>query len=140
MAKTKIQDWKARKRHEGVTLPSGMEVTIEVPNLFEMLRGGSVPNNLVKMASKAQATPGGADGLSVEQVKESTDFLRWLVSITVKEPEITEEDVPDIPMEDLDMILSFAMRDDDVDAVGHQLSGMETSEKWRKFRYGRFTD
>jgi hypothetical protein len=52
----------------------------------------------------------------------------------VAEPDITPEDVPDLPVLDRDMILEFALRQRDTDAVGHQLYGLEKLDSWVRFR------
>lgn len=134
-----LNKWKQKKTGD-ITLPSGVNVKIEIPDLPEMLREGTVPNELVKFAVEAEKGLQGdaiEDEFNLEKVKEATDFMRWVVSVTVKEPVLTPEDVPELPALDTDMILEFAMRRRQVDAVGHQLFGMETIDKWRKFHFER---
>jgi hypothetical protein len=128
-----VNRWKALGKPQPITLPSGIEVKIKVPDLAEMLRAGEVPNELIKVAAEARddIAPGGFD---MEKVKEATDFMRFLVAATVAEPDITPEDVPDLPVLDRDMILEFALRQRDTDAVGHQLYGLEKLDSWVRFR------
>lgn len=139
MPESNVAKWKKNRVHPDITLPSGQKVSIQVPNLPEMLRNGEVPNPLVKYAQDAANELSGlsAEEFSMEKLKEATDFLRWLVSATVKEPELTPEDVPELPAEDVDMIVEFAMRGRDTDALGHHLAGLEKLPAWRQFRYER---
>lgn len=136
MPQSKVDNWKSKKRHK-VTLNTGTEVTIEIPNLPEFLREGTVPNHLVKFAvEQAETLADPTQEFDPEKIKEATDFQRWVVSITVKDPELKPEDVPGLPAEDVDMITEFAMRGRDTDAIGHQLSGLERLPEWRRFRRG----
>jgi hypothetical protein len=57
MAATSKSKWKAAKAHE-VTLPSGAEVKIELPDLAKMIKGGQVPNELLDVATKVGAGKG----------------------------------------------------------------------------------
>lgn len=124
--------WKARRRHT-VTLPSGFEAEIEVPNLPLLVKTGQLPNALV-----AEALGTVQSGkLTVEAISEQSDFYSKLVVATVKEPEITEDDVtgPDpLPFEDVEMLVEIATRQRDLDALGHHIGGLHTSKAWRTFR------
>lgn len=136
-AADKVGAWKKKRLTGGhITLPSGTEVRIEIPNISEMLRANQVPNPLVKFAVDAQDALQDMS-MDMEKIKEATDFMRWMVSVTVKEPELTPDDVPELPVEDTDMILEFAMRQRDTDTVGHQLHGLETVSAWQNFRRRR---
>lgn len=136
MSVQKVTNWKKSKVHEGITLPSGTKVSIEIPNLPEFLRAGKVPNDLVKFANDAQEQLQDlVSEFSMEKIKEATDFMRWLTSVTVVEPKIEPEDVPELPTEDVDMVLEFAMRRRDTDEIGHHLAGLEKVDEWNKFRY-----
>ncbi len=132
--------WKSKKRISGITLPSGEVVDIELPLIPEMLRAGTVPNELVSFATKTQENIGGVDSVDIEEIKEATEFMRWLVSETVKSPAIEPDDVPELPASDVDMLLEFALRQRDTDAIGHHLHGLEKVSAWRNFRYGRLGD
>lgn len=125
--------WKRKGQAQEVTLPSGEKVKIKPPDVPEMLREGQVPNELIASVREAQddTAPGGFDP---EKIKEATDYMRWLVSVTVTEPKLAPEDVPELPVLDRDMILEFALRQRDTDAIGHQLYGMEKVADWRRFR------
>ena len=140
MPASKIDQWKKRREAGGrITLPSGTEVRIEVPNVMDMLAQGAVPNELVKYATDAaEAIQAGVVESDIEKIKEHVGFLHWVVATTVKEPEgLTPEDVSQLPTEDADMLLEFAMRQRVVDDLGHHVYGMETNAAWRKFHLGR---
>jgi hypothetical protein len=137
---SKIDSWK-RKRQAGghVTLPSGTEVRIEVPDIMDMLGAGTVPNELVKFAVEASESMAlGAMDLDAEKFKEAANFKRWVIATTVKEPDGVEpDDIPALPTEDADMLFEFAMRQRDTDALGKHLHGLEKVAEWRQFRLGR---
>lgn len=125
--------WKDSKRHD-VVLPSAMEVTIQIPNLLEMLRGGDIPNALVKFATKTVKKMNEDKAPTLEELRESSDFMRFLVVTTVKDPELTPEDVPDLPAEDVDMVLEFATRQRDLDALNRHIGGLHKIEDFYNFR------
>lgn len=122
--------WKKNAVHEGITLPSGTIVSIKIPNLPAMLKAGQLPNDLIEVATKA-ATEGKVPDDLLEKVEE---YNRFLVAATVVSPAITEDDVADLPPEDIEMLVSFATRQRDLDAVGHHLAGLETVDSFRRFR------
>ncbi len=131
-----VSRWKKLGEPQEITLPSGTKVKIKIPDVPEMLRAGEVPNELIAQVNEARddVAPGGFD---MEKVKEATDYMRWLISATVKDPVITPDDVPELPVLDRDMILEFALRQRDKDVVGHQLYGMEKVAAFRQFREER---
>lgn len=122
-------DWKKARQHD-ITLPSGIEVSIIIPNLPLMVKTGQIPNDLLDAAlgaiQKQEVTP--------ELIKEQSDFFHLLVLTMVKEPEITEEDIPELPYEDIELLVEIGTRQRDIDAVGNQIAGLHKSEDWRKFR------
>lgn len=123
--------WKKAKRHI-VTLPSGTTVAIELPDLPALVKAGSIPNELVDIAI------GVAQGRKVtrDDIEEQADFYNKLAAFTVKEPEVAEAEFAngDLPFEDKEMLVEFATRQRDLDAVGHHLAGLETVKEFRKFR------
>lgn len=130
---SKLADWKSRKVQK-VTLPSGFEAEIEVPDLVQMIQAGEVPNRLIKAANDSQkiiSDPTEAD--VVERMKEQHEFAAFLLAHMVKAPAITVEDYNDLPALDKDMLMSFATRATDVDAVGNQIGGLHTDKRWRRF-------
>jgi hypothetical protein len=127
--KTNIESWKSRKRHT-VTLQSGAVVEIEIPNLPLLIKTGRIPNHLIEVAVKAQT----ATRITKEDVEDQYEFYRQLVALTVVEPELTADDVDSLPFEDVEMLVEFATRARDIDAVGHHLGGLETVDSFRDLR------
>lgn len=121
--------WKSAKRHK-ITLPSGFEVEIEIPNLPLLIKTGHFPNDLIDAALGAIKR----DEITPELINQQSDFYHKLVALTVKFPEITEEDVPELPYEDIELIAEIATRNRDLDAVGHHIAGLHKSAAWRSFR------
>lgn len=128
-AKKTADTWKSAKRHP-VTLPSSFEVEIEIPNLPSLVKSGQLPNELVAEALNTINT----GRLTPEVIANEAEFYNKLVALTVKEPEVTEADVPELPFEDVVLIVELATRQRDLDAVGHHIGGLERSAEWRKFR------
>lgn len=128
MATSKAQ-WIKNRTHD-ITLPSGTEVQIELPNLGEMIKGGELSNKLVQIATKKI----NREDINVDLISQLADFNRFLVAKTVVNPKVEETDVPSLPPEDIDLIVALANRERDVDAVGHQLAGLESDAAFRKFR------
>lgn len=124
-----LAGWKKAKRH-AVKLPSGFEVEIEVPNLPLMIKAGTIPNHLLDAALGAIER----QQITTELIKEQADFFELLVSTMVKEPELTAEDVREIPFEDVELLVEIGTRQRDVDAVGNHIGGLHTSKEWRQFR------
>jgi len=135
MTKTTKTAWFKAKRHEGVTLPSGTVVTVEIPNLSLMLKTGQLPNALVEAAVTQQnAAAKGDASITREMIEEQWDYYAFLVSKTVVEPSITPEEVAEIPAEDIEMLVEIATRQRDMDAVYRHLSGLDTQDSFRQFR------
>jgi hypothetical protein len=123
--------WKKRAVHENVQLPSGQVVSLKLPNLAQLLKAGAIPNDLVEATiTFAREQP----EISREVVEQEADFLEWLIPAMIVEPEVTSEDVPELPSEDLQMLAQFAARNIDQDAVGNHLGGLHTNRDWRRFR------
>lgn len=125
-------DWKKAKRHYP-TLPSGVTVGIELPDLPELVKSGAIPNELVDTAI---AVASGRKPTR-DDIVQQADFYNKLCSLTVVEPsDITEADFAsgDFPFEDKEMLVEFATRQRDLDAVGHHLGGLEKVKDFRNFR------
>lgn len=131
MAESKVTTWKKNKQHK-ITLPSSTEVTIALPNLPMLIKTGQIPNSLLDTVVKAQTDPNFT--ITPEMLAEQADYTAMIVAKTVVDPEITAEDVAELPYEDVEMIMDFAMRNRDLDAVGHHLSGLEQVGSFRRFR------
>jgi hypothetical protein len=56
------------------------------------------------------------------------------VILTVVEPKITIDDVPELPYEDIEMLAELATRQRDLDAVGNHIGGLHEVEAFRTFR------
>lgn len=132
MARDK-EAWKAGKRHT-ITLASSAEVDIVLPNLIELLAGGEVPNELVQFATKTQKSIDKGESVDIDQLKQSAAFVRFLVARTVVDPVVSEDEVPELPAEDVDMLLEFATRQRDLDALYHHIGGLHKQEDFRNFR------
>ena len=133
--KPTLAGWKSKARHY-ITLQSGFVVGIEIPNLPLLVKTGQLPNELVTHALDTIKT----GAMTPELVAEQSEFYDKLVAATVKEPELTEEDVHTLPYEDVELIVEIATRQRDVDAVGHHIAGLHTSREWRKFRGLDYSD
>jgi hypothetical protein len=127
--KTTKAAWKKAKRHD-ITLPSGTEVSIEIPNLPLLIKTGHFPNELIDAALGAVKR----DTITPELINQQSDFYHELVALTVKVPEISVEDVLELPYEDVELIVELATRNRDVDALGHHIAGLHKVSDWRKFR------
>jgi len=133
--KTTKTSWKKAAVHEDVTLPSGTVVSIKLPNLSLMLKTGNIPNSLVEAAVEMQnATSRGTAEITQEMIEQQWDYYSFLVSKTVVEPAITQEEVVDIPAEDVEMLVEFATRQRDIDAVYRHIAGLDKMESFRRFR------
>lgn len=130
--KTTKTSWKKAAVHEGVTLPSGTVVSIKLPNLPLMMKTGQIPNSLISAAVSQENT--GTPDISPEMIEQQWEFFAFLVSKTVVEPAVTEEEVADLPVEDIEMIVEFATRQRDIDAVYAHIGGIDKLESFQKFR------
>jgi hypothetical protein len=135
-AVTSPSGWKKAGTHV-IRLHSGAYVKIRIPDLPTLIEAGHIPNNLLDVAL---AIAGGQQPKEVNKdlIMQSAEFTDLMVAKTVIEPRIgpgdDEIDVKDVPVEDKQLIVEIATRQRDVDAEGHYLSGLETSEKFRRFR------
>lgn len=131
--KTK-EAWFGRAEHSGVTLPSGAVVSINLPNLSQLLKAGDIPNPLADAAIEFENAK--EQKVTKERVVESFDFVCWILPRTVVTPAINQEDVEQgkVPSEDVDMLCGFIARTLDMDAIGHHLGGLETNRGFRRFR------
>ena len=132
--KTTAKSWKANAVHPDITLPSGAVVDIKLPNLASFVKAGALPATLLQATQKVAQASRAGETIPAELYEEMETFNTFLVTHTVVSPEITEEDVPELPPEDVEMLVGFATRRIEFDAVGHHLAGLETIESFRKFR------
>lgn len=131
--------WKKAKTHT-VTLPSGVDVEIQIPNLAKMAKGGELPNDLIKHAAPATANSGEepeelTEDQRVKNLTTLAEFQSWLVSVMLVDPKLSPDEVLDVvPTPDLEVLVELASRRRDMDVVGHHIGGLEGSADFRKFR------
>ncbi len=130
MSTTTLAAWKKAGIHT-ITLATGIEVDIKLPNLPELVSAGEFPNHLVEVAINVAS---GESKVTAEEIKAQAEFYRELVSKTLVAPKLTPEEVKDVPFEDIELIAAIATRQRDVDALGEHIAGLDKSEQWRKFR------
>lgn len=128
---TSIEGWKGNRDHL-VVLPSSTVVKIRIPDLPALVETGTIPQHLLDEA--ASAAKGVAPKPTREAIAQEREFVDLLVTIAVVEPKLAPEDLAEIPYEDKDKIVSIACRIHDVDAEGNHISGLDKSEKFRRFR------
>lgn len=146
MASVSKSQWGKKGTHP-VTLPSGAEVDIRIPDLSRMAQQGTLDNELLKDATPPpdpnaeyladEPPPAKTPEERKAALAELGKFNAWLVSITVVSPKVTPEEAADpeiVPTEDLEVLVEFATRRRDVDVVGHHIGGLETNAAWRTFR------
>lgn len=126
-----LASWKKAKTHP-VTLNSGAVVEIQIPDLPSLVKTGTIPNELVDIAI------GVASGAKItkEDIVKQADFYNKLCALTVVSPVVTEEQFASdvLPFEDKEMIVEFATRQRDLDAIGHHIGGLEKVKDFRTFR------
>lgn len=127
-----LSDWKKNKTHT-VTLPSGTAVEIQIPDLPGLVKAGTIPNELVEVAI---AVSEGEKKVTRDDIIKQSDFYNALAALTVTKPTVTEEDFSNgaLPFEDKEMIVEFATRQRDIDAIGHHIGGLEKVRDWKSFR------
>jgi hypothetical protein len=123
-----------------VTLPSGVEVEIRIPDLPAMAKAGELDNELLAYAvPSAPKLDAPDEEPTPEQKKENlaklNDFHNWLVSISVVSPKLTPEEVATtVPTPDKEVLVELASRRRDMDVTGHHIGGLEASAEFREFR------
>lgn len=133
---TTLAAWKKAAVHD-ITLSSGVEVKIKLPNLPELVASGDFPNHLVEVAISVAS---GETKVTAEEVKAQAEFFREVVSRTLVEPALTVDDVKELPFEDVELLAAIATRQRDVDALGHHIAGLDKSDDWRRFRGIEYLD
>lgn len=121
--------WKSAKYHK-VMCPSGVEVTIVIPNLPALIKSGRIPNQLLDAAIGS----GPDTEITKEMVEQQADFYNYLISITVTEPTVEPHEVADLPYEDVEMLASLALRQRDVDAAYRHIGGLDSIPSFRRAR------
>jgi hypothetical protein len=132
---TTLSQWKKAKVHD-VILPSGVEVKITLPDIPALIETGHLPQNFLDAAlaaikvaqSEEDHTP------TPEELAEQRKFTNKMISMTVVDPKLREEDVEELPVQDRQMIMEFAMRQRDMDAAIRNIGGLEKYETFREVR------
>jgi hypothetical protein len=154
-AVTSKDAWEALGIHT-ITLPSGAVVDIRIPDLSLLLAGDAVPEQLrgaalqeivtafssAKGDEEARAAEAmGKLATDPEGLNQLVDLYRWLVTVTLVDPVITEEELRTrkFPSEDLTMITEFAGRRRLMDARGVTL-GIEPIDRWDLWRQAHVCD
>lgn len=136
-AATSVEAWEEKRVHKGVTLPSGTVVDIKLPDLPAMAKAGDIPNELLEASAQLQKAIADEDRstMTTETLVNLEEFMEFLLPEMVVAPPITPEDVKDrLPSEDKELLVQFAQRARDLDAVGRHLAGLEQLAEWRRFR------
>lgn len=131
-----VDAWADLASHS-VVCPTGARVTIKIPDLAGIIEGGELPQNLLDAALAAAGSQTDDDKkkkVTVEDIKRDRQFTHFLVAKTLVAPSVTPEQAERIPVEDKEMIAAIALRLRDLDAEGSHISGLEKSEKFRRFR------
>ncbi len=129
---TSIAAWKKAAVHYPLC-PSGVRVGIRVPDLPKMIEAGDIPQHLLEVAIGV-AVSGETVKPTVELITQQREFTDILVKLVVVDPPLKETDLPDVPYEDKEFLVSLATRQRDVDAEGEHIGGLSTSERFRRFR------
>lgn len=118
-----LADWRKAAAHT-IQLPSSTWVKIRIPDLSTLVARNLVPDTLKRIAAQAflrdvKLETGVEEApLNIETLGQLADLNYWLVSWMLVEPEVSAEDVRDLPAEDLELLVSIAQRETDVDARG----------------------
>ncbi|HXG70659.1 MAG TPA: hypothetical protein VNJ04_08625 [Gemmatimonadaceae bacterium] len=141
----RAREW-AKKAVHRITLDSGMEVDVRLPDLAILIEGDALPDRLRGVAaqmwsegSAAAVTKLDEDGkpqIDVEVVKGLAQLRRHMAAICLVDPAMTADELSSagIPAEDIDLLASIAMRERDTDARGVKLGVMPLSrfDTWRQ--------
>jgi len=135
-AASTVAAWEKNRTHKGVTLPSGTVVDIQLPDLPTLAKAGEIPNELLEAAGTLQKAidEGDRSDVTVETLANIATFMEFLLPQMILKPKITTEDVGKLPPEDKELLVAFAQRARDIDAVGRHLAGLEQLAEWRRFR------
>lgn len=134
----RAKEWAAKAVHP-ITLESGMEVDVRLPDLAILIEGDALPERLRTVAAElwqtgAPALMGDQDEtgkakLDMEMVKGLAQLRRHLAAMCLVDPALSADELlsSGIPAEDIDLLASIAMRERDTDARGVKLGVMPLS-------------
>lgn len=138
-ASDRAKEWAAKAVHH-ITLESGMEVDVRLPDLAILIEGDALPERLRTVAAQiwsegaAQLVSGGGEdgsppGLDLENVKALSGLRRALAAMCLVDPALSADELlsSGIPAEDIDLLAAIAMRERDTDARGVKLGVMPLS-------------
>lgn len=108
---TDVSTWKAKSVMR-ITLPSGVDVDIRIPNLANILMSGELPNNLREIAL-AELSGKTKTELTEDHLRANAQFVRHLVIATVVNPKLEDADLDDLPQSDIDVLAAIANREVD---------------------------
>jgi hypothetical protein len=142
---TTFEGWSKLGVHR-VTLPSGAVVKIRIPDLSMLLANDAVPEELRTAAIEeinnayraASASASGAEyampEISVERMRDLAGLNRYLVSESLVDPPLSDEQLASgqIPDEDILMLSQFASRERVYDAKGVKL-GIEPIDRYQEW-------
>lgn len=126
-------EWKKKAVHSNVVLPSGAVISVKVPNIAALAQSGEIPNELVDIAT-ATSNMASPEDIPADALEKLAKLQNYLIALTVVEPSITEDDVKDLPAEDIPFITDIAYRQRDIDAVGRSIAGLDRVGKYARFR------
>jgi hypothetical protein len=132
--------------------PSGATLTFRIPDSGALLRSGRLPDRLRTTALLCAAHPQGAEGYLadlvthaivsrdgsepyVDAIQTGVDLGHVLVAEMLVDPQVTADEVArgEFPEMDVRMLLEFAERRRNSDAVGNKVPVIVLSE-WATFR------
>lgn len=125
--------WKKAGTHT-IRLHSGVYVDIRIPDLPALIEAGHIPQNLLDAALGAVGASGEESKPTKELIVQQREFTDKLVQLTVVNPELSDEDVKDVPYEDKELLVAIATRQRDFDAEYKHIGGLDTSDSFRRFR------
>lgn len=126
-----VSAWKRAGVHYPL-LPSGVRVGIRIPDLPALIEAGTIPQHLLDVA--LEVAGGKIETPTIDLIKQQREFTDLVVQLTVVDPALKDEDLPGVPFEDKELLVSFATRKRDIDAEGEHIAGLSSSEKFRRFR------
>lgn len=135
---TTLSSWKKTGVIRGVTLPSGTIVDLRPLSLETHLTFGRTPDALRVIAiSDVRAKLGNRDISNEERADALAQHVahqRPLLVEMIVSPEVTEDDLAELPEQDIEWLIAFSNRAVTEDAAGRAL-GVEPLNRWATFRH-----
>lgn len=128
-----VDAWKHAAVRE-VELQSGAGIVRQRPGtLAQAIRGGRVPNPLLELAVRVEyrgMTDEEVAGLSAEQAAAWEEFKNWYIAETLVEPQVTPEDVAELPVGDREQLWRSAWHM--FDAIGDAVRSLAEYQSFRE--------